>query len=720
MDSEKARFVVDEESPAPPVDHEPPEGEAMPADGAVGPLEIDWEPGPRMSTILKARWGGSLFHSDAINLVKADPRREFVKEVARKAERVLGVLIPDEAIEDKLMEVADKVDAREAEPDGEEGAEATYEMVESDDPDKTGIYRITGERTSRLTNFTARIDEDVLVHAEGREPSRRIQGHTWLDGERRPFAIPAADFVNNEKLQATLTTSAGSGAVFLEPRIPPIRAAMGLVGRDRRASRIVTADHGWHGCGADLRYHTLNGFVDTRGFHTYGDDPGILRVDLQGIDVASRLGLQRLEGEALVDAGRHLVDDYLQLHGRPVMLSLASAGAYAVLEPFAGKDQRCALWLKGLTGAGKSYAAKTTLCFFGDFDPGSGRQYASWAWTANAIEKAGYAFRGAPFLVDDFKLELMARRGEAIRVLQLYADDQGRGRLYADTRSAPVWPIRGLLLATGEDVPQNSASSLGRMIVVDVPNRPKDLERGRRCRERRRDYPGVMADFIAHQIRSGRIDRFQERVEECTEAYYKGIEGRANDARIAGNFGALAAAGWEFAAYLGHLGVWPEWEVEFAAYQNGDLFAIRDTMLHLIGCEQPSAIFLAELRNLVAIHAVRLRGWPPKAMDRDERTPLIGRIADGRVEIIPEVALAEVQKSLRAQGRPELAVTKETLLEQLVAAGHLLNRKGETIRPEDTGRRLYQQRIFGEGSKTYVAAVPKAILGMSAAEEDDS
>jgi hypothetical protein len=682
-----------------------------PAGEIADALVIEWEPGSRGATILKARYDGKLFHSDTFNLARGEARKKFVKEVARKGKEQLQVAIPADAIEARLMAIADEL----GESKGDEGGgEAAYKMVESEDPDSTGIYRMVGERESRLTNFTAWIDEDVLVQEEGRE-NRRFVGHTWLGGQRRPFTLSATEFANNEKLQAILTTSAGSGAVFLDAKIPPVRVAMGLVGREQRVNRSVSADHGWHRQGDKLRYLTLNGYVDAGGFHDYSDDPSIMRVELLGVDLASRLRLLRLDADRLKTVGQHLVDDYLQLHDRPVMLGLLAAAATAVLEPFAGHDQRFALWLKGLSGSGKSFASRTTASLFGDFDPGSGRHYAGWSWTANTIEKAGFAFRGAVYLVDDFKLDL-ARKTEAIRILQLYADGQGRGRLFADTRSAPVWPIRGMLISSGEDVPQSSSSALARMIVVEVPNRPKDLERGRRCRQMRSDYPGLMAAFIADLIGRGRTEKFKDRVAQWTEAYYKGIEGLPNDARIAGNFGILAAASREFAAFLGRLGFWPGWKAEVDAFRQEDLVAIRDSMLRLVGTEQPSAIFLDTLRNLLTVREVRLKAGPHSFTSgetgHEDRIPLIGRVEGGRVGIIPGAALAAVQRALRAQGRPELAITTETLLEQFVADGLLLNDQGQPIQSQDKGRRVFQQRMFQDGSRTYVAILPMEVLGL--------
>jgi hypothetical protein len=51
-------------------------------------------------------------------------------------------------------------------------------------------------------------------------------------------------------------------------------------------------------------------------------------------------------------------------------------------------------------------------------------------------------------------------------------------------------------------------------------------------------------------------------------------------------------------------------------------------------------------------------------------------------------------------------------LEQFVTEGKLLDPNGETIRPQDKGRRVFQKRILGNGSRTYVSAFPKDVLGI--------
>ncbi len=416
---------------------------------------------------------------------------------------------------------------------------------------------------------------------------------------------------------------------------------MSVVGSETRPVRRITVDHGWHQDDDEWRYLTGNGYVDARGFHQYLDDPGVLSFQALDGGLAARLRLRRLKPKALIRAGRLVVETYLRLHDLPVMMSLLGAAAAAVLEPFAGVDQRFALWLNGPTGSGKSFAARATMAFYGDFHPGQGRTVESWASTANNIEMGGHDFRHALYLIDDYKREL-TRIGQDVRIVQVYADGQGRGRRRRDLTAAPVSYIRGLIVSTGEDVPDRSPSALGRMIVVPVPNRPKNLRRGRICRDRRGEFQGVMAGFIAYLVRTGRHLEFQGRVREQTDAYYAEISGQTNDSRIASNFGLLAAATAEFARYLGEeLGVWPDWESDLAAYTDEHLVAMRDAMLRRVDAEQPAVVFLGELRDLIASQGATAlrrrrqpgRSRPPAARRRSPQRPrgdhLAGRVCRG-------------------------------------------------------------------------------------------
>src|SRR5205085_2825568 len=99
-------------------------------------------------------------------------------------------------------------------------------------------------------------------------------------------------------------------------------------------------------------------------------------------------------------------------------------------------------------------------------------RFVTWSATPNYIQRQGYFFKDALYLVDDFKPEVIPPY-QVVRILQTYADNTARGRLKADATTNVSRPIRGLLVCTGEDVPEHNASAVARSIVVAVPQAKK-------------------------------------------------------------------------------------------------------------------------------------------------------------------------------------------------------------------------------------------------------
>jgi hypothetical protein len=220
---------------------------------------------------------------------------------------------------------------------------------------------------------------------------------------------------------------------------------------------------------------------------------------------------------------------------------LLGATAAAVLYPFVKGAGRFALWLVGLTGSGKSFAAKLFANFFGDF-PLESASFTTWSATGNFIQRQGYFFKDALYLADDYKPELVKYPQEVVRVLQAYADNTARGRLRSDATANVMRPIRGLLLCTGEDVPEHHASAVARSVIVHVPQREKNLAAGNRCKAECRNYSGVMADFIRWLLAEGQCEEFARRFEQLQGRYYSDVAGQQNDIRIASNLALLGAS----------------------------------------------------------------------------------------------------------------------------------------------------------------------------------
>jgi hypothetical protein len=657
-------------------------------------LSIDAEPVPGRGRKyrVKVRYDGALLHSDTLNPHDAAARAKLVRAIVTKACQQFGhgALAPED-VEPDLLAAAERCEA-EVIADRQAVEPGEYMARIDGDPEVHGLYRLGPNGPQRVASFTATIDRDVQVHDDV-EDLRQFEGTIRLDGAAHPFAIAADDFGDAGKFRAAIYTAAGPRARFIG-KADTVRDGVSALSTPVSVARSTAA--GWDRDAT--AYLTPTGVVDRHGFRPYRD--GEPRVDL-GTDPPPRaLGLSRLDPGPLAEAKRHLVEDYLKLHERRVMFSLLGAVALAVLERHAGWSQRLALWLLGQTGAGKSFPAKLAMNFFGDYPLHDNSLFVSWSSTANYIERTGYWFRDANYLVDDYKPEFVAAT-QSVRIMQAYADGAGRGRLNSNAKAQVTRPIRGLLLSTGEDLPQNNASTLARMVIVDVPNRPKELERGARCLAMRPLYRGVMADFIRHLIVAGRLEGFAGRVAAHRERFYADIIGRPNDARIAGNFALLAAAFQEFALYLGD--VWPDWEELARVYVEEDLVALRDRTLGIARQQQASEVFLDTLRPLLAHNKVRFQG--DKEVWSLTPVAVIGKAAGEVYEVSIPMALAAVQEQLRRQGRDPLKVSDSALIQELEAAGKVVP---PPTKGGAKGEKSHSIRV--DGRKVRCVRIPRAEL----------
>jgi hypothetical protein len=420
-----------------------------------------------------------------------------------------------------------------------------------DGPDTEGIF--DGLNGVFLTNFTLDVEEETEAH-DGHDGLHTMFSCRLVVHHRESrFKIDAREFADDGKLRAAVQQAGGSRAV-LYGKPAALREAVSTLswtGDKRPGRRVLTTDFGWAPDGAAYRFP--GGAVTADGFAADGDGGGP-RVDLSGEELARHLGLLPPPTACeLLQLKRHVVEDLLQLNDRRAAFALLGAAAAALLMRFAPDADPFGLWLVGPTGAGKSFLARLFMNLFGNFPVASGR-FAAWNSTANFLQRQGYYFKDALYLVDDYKPEVMHPQ-QAVRVLQNYADRTGRGRLRADATTNATRPVRGLLVSTGEDLPEHTASVLARCVVVPVPQRPKDVERGERCGAECGRYRGLTADLLRRVLADRRHEGFADRVRGHRRRYHRDVAGQPNDSRVAGNFGLLSAGFEEATRYLAD--AWP-------------------------------------------------------------------------------------------------------------------------------------------------------------------
>jgi hypothetical protein len=661
-----------------------------------GPAElaIECERLTPTRTRAKARLQGALIYCDIFNVCSANGRERFAKGVAKSAKASQGVEVAVETVKAELLLRFEEAEVLAGDEDAQNDDQAEYRLdYSAEEAERHGLYRDSADGPAQLTNFGLVIDEDITVQDD--VVSRRMfLGRVELLGTTSEILIAAEDFANHAKFPEAIFQAAGPKArILCTPQA--LRTAVSAVSAPKR--RTTTTNFGWT---PDLdAYLAQSGWVDAQGFHLYADADGEVRVDLKGEQCARWLDLAGLEAGALAEVRHSVVQDFLPLDHRAVTYSLLATAALAPLQRFALGMNRYGLWLTGLTGDGKSFVAKLTQNFFGDFPLNrEGSHFANWSSTSNFLQKQGYFFRDALFLVDDYKPELVRQQAEIVRILQAYADGSARGRLNADTTTNVSREIRGILVSTGEDVPEHSASSLARLVVIPVPRKAKDIARGNRCLDQRPRYRGLMADFIRHLIAHGRPHAFADRVRQLQSYYYEPIAGRPNDIRISGNLALLGAAFEEFAGYLG--AAWPGGAERAGDFVENELVVIRDATLSEVRDSQASEVFLAALGALVRSGQVQVEGYYPgyvisKGLDHK---PVVGRQLKkmATVEIATKIAIAAVQDLLARQRRPPLAVTEKTLIMQLAGDGKLLDKDDRPIDPKAGGDRTWSAKVAGE------------------------
>jgi hypothetical protein len=158
------------------------------------------------------------------------------------------------------------------------------------------------------------------------------------------------------------------------------------------------------------------------------------------------------------------------------------------------------------------------------------------------------------------------------------------------------------------------------------------------------------------------------------------------------------------AEYFGD--VWAGWAEEARQFVEVDLVAWLDTMADLAQGERPADVFLETFRELLRYDRIRLDGTTVGG-----RGPVVGKKdagVDGAVWVSTELALGQVQASLRQQGRPPLTLTPRELLEQLRRGGFLLDDSGQPLPPAGTGPATHQCRVAGAAKRCF--RVPEGLL----------
>ena len=294
------------------------------------------------------------------------------------------------------------------------------------------------------------------------------------------------------------------------PKHEHIHAHLGWVTRDKALFYL----HGGGAIGS-------SGSVD----HMLVEVPGTLKkYNLPDVD----------SGDSAVVDLKEILECFSLVEENGVGLLLFCAAFRSVLTEF--REVAFSLFLQGTTGTYKSCLAGVTQAFFGaDFD----YQHlpANWSSTANSNEKLAFLAKDSLLVVDDFvatggPLGATKAHANAERLFRSQGNLAGRGRMTQTSELKDGFVPRGLILATGEDVP-NGHSLQARLVIIELQKGQVDQEKLSQLQGFAidGDLSLLMAEFLCWLARMEKVYRDDG---TSLPAVFKLHEKRINDRLIIG------------------------------------------------------------------------------------------------------------------------------------------------------------------------------------------
>ncbi|HRT94008.1 MAG TPA: CHC2 zinc finger domain-containing protein [Planctomycetota bacterium] len=543
------------------------------------------------------------------------------------------------------------------------------------DTDKDGRVR---EEEVAVTNFRIAIERACRIEHGVRRPDLEMHClvHTEV-GETYPLVIAGREFQANNRLIEALGSVAGGKLDFESNCVEVIRRAAVL-----NADFPTITEVRCFGPHPRFGYVSPSVVVKDGEPHPTETLDFVCNLAALGEDSAKLLDLSIIDDQTFLRTARHILDELFHFTSPYISCMLLGHTFLApVFHRLSNRYNPFVLFCAGPSGKGKTSAAHLYQNFYGHFPQKT--SLCAWGSTPNQTEKAGFYFNGALFVVDDFKRSNLDKGWPAAkRILQGYADGHARRRLTRTSDFMAGEHIRGMLLVTGEDLPDGEASNLARMIILDFDHEdytPEKKDLYWRCLDMCPYYRGVTARYIAWTQRQSEDD-----ILALVNRHYNELDahiGRLaieNRPRIIQNF-ALSMTGLHlFLSFLEESGVADEaFIVDLLRQHLGRVrLAVRE-MGETIRGEKASEIFLATLKSLIASQEVLLAKVFPVAtkdatFDFAEGQPLhgtvVGYVDEAHVYIDTVAAMKKVKEARQREGSP-LQFSAKAITGQLLGDG---------------------------------------------------
>jgi hypothetical protein len=315
---------------------------------------------------------------------------------------------------------------------------------------------VRGDTTTwqRLCNFEARIVEQIR-HDDGSDNvSLTYTIHSPQHGELR--GVDATKFGSLEwasRWGAKAIVAADLGA---RSHLP---VAIQTLSQDTVISRTIYTHLGWRNIDGIRVYLHADGAIGAAG-----------SVEGIAVEPVGSLADYGIDPPTDTAACVRAAFRFLEIGPAIVTYPLLAAAVRAPLAEFLPAS--CSVFVVGDTGVLKSAVLGVLQSFYGTTFANGKHFPANWSSTANSLERVAFLAKDALVVIDDFvpkgsRADTDKLHQTAERVLRGQGNLAGRQRMRADTSLRTEYFPRGLIAASGEDLPRGR-SLVARLVVLQL------------------------------------------------------------------------------------------------------------------------------------------------------------------------------------------------------------------------------------------------------------
>ena len=314
-----------------------------------------------------------------------------------------------------------------------------------------------------LANFSAEIVSETVVD-DGAERKRRME----ITGKLGDCPLPTATIPSGQFAALTWVGEQWGAQARISPGLglkDRLRFAIQLLSPSIR-TQTVYAHTGWREIDGQWLYFSQDAVIGAHGLTPH------INVELPGALSDYALTLNHPAAPA-IQASLHL----LECAAPSIAVPLFLAPYRALISDTLPGD--FSLFLAGVTGSRKTEVAAILQGHFGNAWNGK-HLPGSWSSTPNSLERSAFQAKDALLVVDDFcpggtSTDVARSHKDADRLLRAQGNRSGRQRMNADGSLRPAYYPRGLIVATGEDIPRGQ-SLRGRLLILEFTAETVNLD----------------------------------------------------------------------------------------------------------------------------------------------------------------------------------------------------------------------------------------------------